>query len=279
MIKRRKSSLSVVVCTRDRYQQAKDCLSNLLQQQDGHLEIITIDNSDAKEASRERRGFANFCRKNKIHLIPGKKKGLSAGRNLGIRRSKGEIVAFTDDDCIADGNWIKEIRKGLTSHPCLTGRTISQDSGLSDLGERRKLFSYGPLSYWTWRIGHGSNLAFRREVFEKVGLFDEEFGVGARHQAAEDADFLLRCLKKGLKIVFWPEAIVFHAQKSRESLLKSAFSYQYGYKKLLLKHKDPYALLHLGIFPPLAAARFLGSLITRPSETKIRLAKLKGFLA
>jgi len=276
----KKFSVSVIICTCNRYDQARKCLESLLNQKEGDSEIIVVDNSDKETFLTGRENFLNFCQQKGIFYIFSGEKGLSKGRNLGIKKAKGEIIAFIDDDCLPGSNWIKAIKEGLNNHPCLTGRTISQNSGLADLGEKQKVFSYNFFSYFIWKIGHGNNMAFRREVFEKVGLFDENFGMGAKYQAGEDADFFLRCLKKGFKIIYWPKAIVSHFSKSKANLVKSAFAYQQGYKRLLLKHKDLYAMVHLLIFPPLLLLMVIKNLIFfQFQEAKLKLAKLKGFLS
>jgi glycosyltransferase involved in cell wall biosynthesis len=125
--------------------------------------------------------------------------GLSRARNTGLRRATCEIVAWTDDDAIVHPSWIHAILEVFSDSTIsgMTGlvipvelETTSQIRFERDFGEFNR--GYRQLNYDfqffsemqergvpVWKIGAGANMAFRRNVFDLVGLFDERLGAGA----------------------------------------------------------------------------------------------------
>jgi GT2 family glycosyltransferase len=98
-----------------------------------------------------------------------------------------------------------------------------------------------------WGIGHSVNMSFRREAYDWIGGFDEEMGPGTRLIAAEDLDLLYRLLRAGGKVVYQPEAIIYHDQwRSRSEARRRRGEYAQGTAAFLLKHalayRDSYAL-------------------------------------
>jgi glycosyltransferase involved in cell wall biosynthesis len=129
--------------------------------------------------------------------------GASRARNLGWRAAGGDVVAFTDDDCVVPPRWLVDHVHALTEAGVVV--SCGQVSGLSRYGGAateaddptamgaRHGFGVPP-----WAIGHGSNLAVRRDALGEVGGFDERLGPGARRvRAGEDADLLVRLLTIG----------------------------------------------------------------------------------
>ena len=149
------------------------------------------------------------------------RRGLSASRNVGIRNATGGILCFLDDDAVADRRWIEELVKTYNSYP----EAIGVGGPILPLGE---IPWHIPNDFY-WLLGvtpsslhsnsvtkvrntFGSNISFRREVFEKVGLFNEELGFsGTKLIQAEETEMCIRCIKK-LKgtILYNPKAIVYH---------------------------------------------------------------------
>jgi cellulose synthase/poly-beta-1,6-N-acetylglucosamine synthase-like glycosyltransferase len=107
--------------------------------------------------------------------------GLSRARNAGVRSAETEIVAFTDDDCRPDPDWLERVRAHFADPNVafVTGRVAaSRDvaAGASVL-ERRELVRYSGAQD-PYGIGHGANMAFRRSVLLELGGFDEKLGAG-----------------------------------------------------------------------------------------------------
>jgi cellulose synthase/poly-beta-1,6-N-acetylglucosamine synthase-like glycosyltransferase len=148
------------------------------------------------------------------------------GRNAGVRAAAGEFVAFIDGDCFADSSWLKELRHAFATAAVIAGRTVTVGKPHYGLLERVELFQSG------YDVTYPScNLAYRRELFERLGGFDVRF------ITAEDIDLNLRAVRTGAAIRFVPSAVVYH--QTRTTFLRflyQAFWNGYGRKQLTEKH-------------------------------------------
>lgn len=225
--------VSVVVCTRSRDLDVMKTIASIQAGIYKNFEIIVVDNNDTKLLR-----LRGACAKRNVTYTFGEKNDLSSGRNLGMQMASGEIVAFTDDDCTVDKRWLSEIVEEITlSRSAITGRVLSQSSGLSDNGLLKKRWDrVGLEGYLPWRLGHGANMAFPRRVIDTVGSFDVHLGPGSVGLNGDDGDYILRCLENGFSVVYQPKAQVTHVDKPDEQLLKDAYAYQFGYRRILKKH-------------------------------------------
>ncbi len=166
-----------------------------------------------------------------------KRKSSYAARNTGIMNSKGEIIVFTDADCIANINWLNNIVKSFSENSvgCVAGEILSpkwnniveEYYARKDIMCQRNTLNSAFLPY-----PMTANVAYRKEIFDKIGYFDEELISGG------DADFAWRMqLETEYKIVYDQNAIVIHKHRSNmKSLFKQQFSYGYGSVLLYRKH-------------------------------------------
>ena len=212
------NDISVVVCTRDRPDDVKSCLRSLCYSRLRPLEVLVVDQSSDGDTARVV-GELGRLSPLPVRYLRLDTAGLTKARNAGIRASRGEIVAFTDDDCIVDALWLDAVRRELGgSHvSCLCGQTKPASHGerprpalLSTLNhDRRRLVrgKHNPIA-----IGRGNNMAFRRDDLLKLGGFNEQIGVGASLCAGDDLDIFYRVLEVGGSIVHAPDAVVLHAQ-------------------------------------------------------------------
>jgi glycosyltransferase involved in cell wall biosynthesis len=148
------------------------------------------------------------------------------GRNLGVRNSRGEFVAFIDGDCVADSHWLQALRAELQRSEVAAGHTTTVGNTAYGHLERVELYQAG--SDVTFP---SCNLAYRRSLFEGLGGFDPRF------ITAEDIDLNLRAVRRGARIAYVPGALVYH--QTRENLprfLVQAFWNGYGRKQLTEKH-------------------------------------------
>lgn len=138
-----------------------------------------------------------------------------AARNLGIQHAKGDILIFTDTDCIVTPQWIKNL---LTSHNnpeigCFAGniksfqpKTVAECFAAKDEEnhnqERSLKTGYLPAA-------NTANVAYRKELFQKIGLFNRDLKSGG------DAELTWRLARYGnYKIIYVPEAIVYHKHRT-----------------------------------------------------------------
>jgi len=138
---------------------------------------------------------------------------------VGIRAASGELVAFTDGDCIADREWLKELEKGFVG-PDVAGVGGDQRSPEDESSTGKSLQEFlKAIGFMTDYIKTGNltketdhnpscNAAYRRSVLEKVGGFDESLWPG------EDVELDLRIRRSGHKLMYNPCAVVGHYRPS-----------------------------------------------------------------
>jgi glycosyltransferase involved in cell wall biosynthesis len=133
-------------------------------------------------------------------------RGPGAARNSGWRQSRAPVIAFTDDDCVADQDWLRSGLAACQREPgsIVQGRTEPDPSELSGSGmfsRTLQVSDLGPL-YET------CNIFYPREVLASLGGFDERFGLAP---GGEDTDLAWRAIEHGHSTTFAPDAVVLHA--------------------------------------------------------------------
>jgi GT2 family glycosyltransferase len=227
--------ISAVVCTRNRPALLDACLAGFARLDPAARELIVVDQSDGGDSGRVVERYRD--RIPGLHRLASPSRGLSRARNEAIRAAEGEILAFTDDDCVVRPDWIGAVAAAFEEDPDLaavTGGSLPEST--DELDPRRAAIT-------TWHsgerrdfrrpvdpaeVGGGFNLSFRRVWAEKVGLFDPDLGVGARYRAAEDTDFIHRILRAGGVIRYDPAVIVAHLPW-RSGATQSRVEIEYGH--------------------------------------------------
>jgi GT2 family glycosyltransferase len=152
--------------------------------------------------------------------------GLSRARNEVIRRSEGDVIAFIDDDCEADPQWLAVIASylqadaslglvggALVPPPPVPGKLSACPTSLPvESLYDPALPPYVPPPGWDWV---GASVAIRADAVEQVGLFDELLGPGAPFQSGEDTDYKLRLEAQRVRMVATPRAAVHHTYGRR----------------------------------------------------------------
>jgi glycosyltransferase involved in cell wall biosynthesis/SAM-dependent methyltransferase len=247
--------VSVVVCTRNRPEALKKCLSSIrgLLPQPG--EILVVDNDPSSGLTK-----TVISASPEVRYVPEPRRGLSAARNAGIRNSRGAIVAFTDDDVEVHPGWVGAIQavfrdEGIIATTGLVlpaelatpaqyafqGDSLGWGWGYRALDFDGNFFrSMKHVGVPAWRLGAGANMAFRREAFERVGFFDERLGAGTSG-CSEDSELWYRLLAEGHRCRYEPAAVVFHAHRSGwKELRDQSYNYMRGHVAALLFQFDRY---------------------------------------
>jgi len=208
-------AISVVVNTFKRPNKLLDCVRAILKNNFKNFEIIIIEQQGKGKLKEELKGLKN---KN-IFYFNLKKKGASLAKNFGIKRAKGEIIAFIDDDCKPARNWLINIYRGFQKNKetaAIFGRVRPYNprrhKGLlcpCFFDRKEKGIITAPCRHWK-KIGFGNNMVFRKDIFEKIGGFKEWLGPGSLALAAEDAEICYRLLSRGYKILYDPQVLVYH---------------------------------------------------------------------
>ncbi len=217
--------VSVVLKVRNEEHCISDALDSLVVQE-GPLEIIIVDGSSTDRTREIIEGYQQVF--GFIHLY---KAGRNRAESLnhGLRRAKGDIIALTDGDCIANPNWLREMRRSIVEdgHDLVAGRSVSLGLRAWEELARVELYNQGFDCSWP-----GCNLAYRREVYEKVGDVDPWF------ITAEDIDYNIRATDAGFNIHHNPEAIIYNRTRNTVyGFVNQAFWNGAGRKQLNIKYE------------------------------------------
>jgi glycosyltransferase involved in cell wall biosynthesis len=204
--------LSVCLPTRNRHAHALACSQSILANQ-GFLELIVVDQSDGTETKDALSAIADP----RLRYVATSTRGVTAARNLGIDMAGGDLVAFTDDDCRVELNWVETMKAVFEQDPevaVVCGRVhVPEELRAAGFAE-----SFEPeVREWQHRFppfgrdwGITANLALRRDIVARVGKFDPMLGAGAPLRSGGEPDLLFRVLAAGLKIVNARECSVEH---------------------------------------------------------------------
>ena len=236
--------ISVIVATRERPAELARCLDSLIRMPYPHLEIIVVDNAPetarAEQLIREQYADA-------VTYVREPHKGLASAHNRGLREAGGRIIAFTDDDVIADREWPAALAEGFTARDdvgCVTGLIVpaeletpaqimlEAEGGFTKTFEQRCHYlgrpDAGPLFPFTvGQLGSGANMAFDAALLRKLGGFDPATGTGSAARGGDDLLAFFRAITAGHSLVYQPAAVIWHHHRRTMDALK-AQAYGYG---------------------------------------------------
>lgn len=212
--------VSVVVCTYapDLYDDLCEAVESLLAQTYEPVEVVVVVDGNDDLCGRLEQEWGDH--NDVIVGCNDDNRGLSASRNHGIELAEGDVIAFMDDDAVADERWVEELVSVYRERDVeavggrMTPRWVAgkpgflpaefywligvTHRGFPDEGEVRNTF--------------GSNISFRAEVFDAIGGFDEELGrKGDKHVQGEETELAARLREEyGGTVYYNPEAEVAH---------------------------------------------------------------------
>lgn len=177
-------------------------------------EIIIVDNNSTDGTKNAIAPLVEENSRRYKYLLESRQ-GKSMALNTGLRVATGEILVFTDDDCVPDPKWLAKIALEFASDPSLSvlgGRVELYDKQdrpvtIRNFPERTLIESRDQVFLFLI----GANMSIRRKVLDAVGEFDPFLGPGSRIGAVmEDLDLLYRVYRKKFKIVYSPDVLVYH---------------------------------------------------------------------
>lgn len=226
--------VSVVLPTYKRPKLLKRCLEALSKQclASKAYEIIVVDDADSQATRRLVRGFSENNYGNIIRYISTPHTtGPAAARNAGWRAARGEIIAFTDDDCIPTSNWLKQGLEAFEGDVAgVSGRLVVPlpESPTDYEKDAAHLSRSGFVT---------ANCFYRRSALDAVGGFDERFDQAWR----EDTDLYFRMAKRFIRLIYARAAIVIHPVRPESWGISLKQQRKSMYNALLFKkHPDLY---------------------------------------
>ena len=266
--------VSIIIPVYRRTEWIKKCIDRITEQDfNGTFEIIVVDDGSPNE-SEIRKTVEQFSKiESTVKYLRNKHAGPAAARNYGVNYSSGKILCFLDDDSLSERRWLQEITepfRTMNTTAVVSGRILSlnRQNGLPCALE--KAVYHG--KHWAT-----CNIAYRRDSFESLGGFDENFP----EPSWEDNDLGIRAMWAGYSHIYNEQAIIYHphensiAEYKKKCLLNgrgaAAFSRKYILAKPLWGIGTPLIMsrrLIYGIFPSVwikrpharAYLRFLWSL-------------------
>ena len=220
--------VSVIVCehTLDRYEDLREAVLSLQRQTHGDTEIVLVSDGNDDVCSKLRADYGEAT--DIVVCCLDENRGLAGARNAGVRAATGEVVAFFDDDAIAAEDWVEQVVEAYQAHgvPAVGGRMVPEwVAGKPDylpeefywlVGVTHR--GFGPaggdrLTPGEVRNTFGSNISFRREVFEALDGFDTDIAgrTGDMNLQSEEPEFCARLQDQhGYGVYYNPHAVVAH---------------------------------------------------------------------
>jgi glycosyltransferase involved in cell wall biosynthesis len=248
-------SVSVAICTRDRPLMVRRCLAALhaIRQADPHaeLEVLVIDNAPHDDRTRLEVAQAPATR---YFMEP--RAGLNFARNRAVAEADGDIIAFIDDDAVADRGWLQGLYDAIRENPdaaAVTGLVLPYElettaqvlfeqrggfrRGFEKLRYDVRSHAHNPLfPCGAGLFGAGCNMAFRLSTLRALGGFDEALDTGAPLPGGGDLDIFYRVLRAGHPLVYEPRLLVLHEhRREMKALRRQYWSWGLGFMAFLDK--------------------------------------------
>jgi O-antigen biosynthesis protein len=227
----RSPRVSVVVCSFNGAATLADCLDGLARLDYPDYEVILVDDGSTDETAMIGERFG-------VRVISTSNLGLSSARNIGLRAATGELVAYIDDDCRPDRDWLRYLVAALEPSSAVgvggpnvapsDGGTVEECVARAPGGPVHVLVSDREAEHLP-----GCNMGFRRDALVAVGGFDPQF-----REAGDDVDICWRLQERGWTLAFSPAAMVWHRRRrSVRAYLRQQRNY--GKAEALLERKWP----------------------------------------
>ncbi len=252
--------VSVVVATYNGARTLQTCLESLARLNYPNYEIILVDDGSTDKTPDIAKLFPS------VRYLRQTNQGLSSARNSGIRAATGEVVAFTDDDCRADEDWlyylINDLERGgfagIGGHnflppedSCVAAAVVVSPGGPAHVMLTDREAEHIP----------GCNMALYKWALEQIGMFDPIF-----RKAGDDVDLCWRLQDHNLKIGFSPAGFVWHYRRSTvRAYLKQQAGYGEAEALLLAKHPEHFNSYGGGLWRGRIYAPSYSGLLLRPA--------------
>jgi len=223
--------LSIIIVTRNRAEMLRKCLDSLVRQTKKPDEVLAVDNNSNDSTKNV---IGSFRKRLAIKYIFEPRVGIPIARNTGIKSARYDIIAFIDDDCVADGKYVRNILDEHQKHKnesVILGRSINKVKNNIFAESMDCILKENPY------LIDSKNVSFKK-WFIKKNLFDEEF------LRCSDLELGTRLKKAGLRFYYSPCILAHHTHRpDLKSFMKQQYEsgkYHYILKK---KYRDNLDLL------------------------------------
>ncbi len=243
--------ISIIIPTRNRWQDLAECLKSLQKQtySQNKIELIIIDNGSTDNTPKL---LVKKFPSTKLISLP-RNIGFAPALNLGGKKAKGKYLLVTNDDVTFEKNYIRELALLLESNPQIGvahGKMFFRNTNqVATPGFKLMPFlGYHPQPYYDLDttqecdVATGGNMFIRKKAFNKLGGFDEGFFF-----CGEDYDFCFNTKRLGFKIFYHPKAICWHGflQSGKPSKINqdSLLAHYKGKFRYMLKNATVFQIL------------------------------------
>jgi len=226
--------LSVIVPAYNAERTIKDCIESLLNQDyKDKYEVIVVDDGSTDDTAQIMAKYPT------VKFIKQSNAGPAAARNRGASEANGEIILFTDSDCVPERDWIR-----MMLEPFHENKDVVGVKGIYRTKQRELTARFVQMEYEDkYRYMEKEDFidfidtysaGFRKEKFMEMKGYDTEFSVAC----AEDVELSYRLAKRGYKMIFNPRAIVYHKHPATiTGYLKK--KYKFAYWRVVAVQKNP----------------------------------------
>jgi glycosyltransferase involved in cell wall biosynthesis len=231
--------VSVVIATKNRGRKLVETVESILRNPADRWELIIVDQSPTS-AAQDALEESQLLQEPRLTYERVSTSGVCRARNHGIAIALGDVVVFTDDDCIVPIDWVEATRRqfeadpdldvffgGVTTPPSADGwsyRFQPTQEGIVPPGYKNM----------NWKFGLASNMAIRRSAFAVIGPFDEMLGAGAIFAPSDDADYGYRAMRLGRRVRAASQPEVLHLGINRSG--RESARHQIGSAAMSIKH-------------------------------------------
>lgn len=247
-------AVSIIIPTYNRCRILEETLASLadIGPPQGGWEIIVVNNNSPDDTATVLEKWEK--RLPEMRWVIETLHGLSNARNRGIAEARAQLVIFIDDDVLVSDSWIGQLLQPFANPEvwCVGGaaQNVFPD-GIPRWMEAQWKRPYCPISEagllpdGSYPIG--ANMAFRRDIFEKIGTFDPDLGrKGNAQLAGEESELVDRLRKAGGKVWFVPEAKLIHQMPSTRMNLRYALQHGYDSARSRVYHRADSAIYARG---------------------------------
>lgn len=221
---------SLIVATKGRFIEVLELMESLDKQSFKDFEVILVDQNETNQLINKLKSINYKLKVKYIKSSP----GLSKSRNIGIKESTGEIIAFPDDDCVYQTDTLEKINfifEKKVKLDGVTGVSVDKNMNLNNGFESKEIARLN--KYNVWKKGISYTIFLKRRCFENNILFNEKLGVGANTEfgSGEETDLLLKIIKKKHLIEYHPNIFIEHPSNNlqiEKKDLKKHFDYAVG---------------------------------------------------